>query len=305
MLWKKRLCVWVRSAFLISSLTFLISDNLSASDPLRINVVKPTKIDDLLLEKIRHLYPEAIEHRQPGKPMYSIVQEIASPKDGNDSGYSIVVVEFIIPSSRVDHGTGELLIFKNVVDGVPIYRRSLHTIPNRSGNFTVIDDRWLQVGDAGCIVSLTDDDSMRRFAKFGTQPLLNDFCLNSTRKALNSYLENGRATFLEGVPIKKGRNGDDFEFPDRIIEASIYPSMVQDFRSSEFEYSSPWEGTMYARIIPMDASAAPIIIEFGVTGEAEGIDEGDVKAFIWRTVTKEPEDRPALTWQWTRRVPRS
>ena len=285
-------------AFVIVMLSGLAPLSMLAFDsPEKRDVIQTSTIDVLLLEKVRRLYPDATEQRRPGQRVYSVVQEVARASDGRGDACSIIAVQFVIPST-VDHGTGDLLIFKSDHDLDPAYRMSLHRLPNRGGKYTVINNRWLQIGDERCFVAMTDDVSLGQFAKFGTQTLLSEFCLNATKNALNQYLEKGRAAFLERASLKKSLERDFVELPDRIIGASIYHSMVEDMRCSEFKYSSAWEGTMLAQIIPTDADALPIVIEFGITGEEEGTGDNDMKVFVWRAVTKEPEDRPVSTFQW-------
>ena len=118
------------------------------------------------------------------------------------------------------------------------------------------------------------------------------------RRALIEYLRDGREKFLEGIPVKTSPEREFTELPNRIESAVIYHSLVEDFRSSGFKYTTAWEGTIFAQVVPENNSKNPIVIEFGVTGEYEGIDDDDVKIFIWRTLVKEPLDRPISDWQW-------
>jgi len=259
---------------------------------------KIAAVDPTVVKKIRPLYPDVTEHRQLGHPTFICVEEVARATRANGLSCSVVKVLTAIPSGAADHGGGDLLIFTNSRDSTPTYRRSLHSLPFIDQKIELVNDRWFRFGKTGALISLIDDNSLKHFAECGNEGLLNKFCHMACRRALIEYLRDGREKFLEGIPVKTSPEREFTELPNRIESAVIYHSLVEDFRSSGFKYTTAWEGTIFAQVVPENNSKNPIVIEFGVTGEYEGIDDDDVKIFIWRTLVKEPLDRPISDWQW-------
>ena len=104
-------------------------------------------LDPVLLEKIRPLYPEVSLERRQGKPSFSTVKEVARVRLGDGRERLVVWVHLIIPAARVDHGLGDLLIFKDARDPLPMVRTSLHSLSVMgSSEIHLINERWLQFG---------------------------------------------------------------------------------------------------------------------------------------------------------------
>lgn len=293
---------------LILLATFLVLENDgqlgfsgSESKPAEAQDDMTGAIDAKILERVRSLYPNVGESGRIGQPRFSRVEEVARATRDNGKSCSVIIVQISIPAAEVDHGIGDLLIFTDSLDPNPKYRVSLHSLPFPDKRIEIVGDRWFRFGKSGSLITLVDDRSLRHFAECGLGDILKDeFCLTACRGALNDYLTDGREKFLERAPVKASPECPSAELPNRIQSAMIYPSLNEEFRASGFKYSTAWEATMFAKVIPVDKSEQPVFIEFGVAGEYDGIDQKDVKFFVWRVSAKAPNDRPLADWQWQR-----
>jgi len=256
-------------------------------------------LDPVLLEKIRPLYPKVRLERQQGEPSFSSVKEVARVRLGNGTERLVVWVHLVIPAAMVDHGLGDLLIFKDARDALPTVQKSLHSLSvMRASDIHLIKEHWLQFGTGSPLVSLVDEESLKHFGKHGTNGLFQGLSVEAVQSALDVYLKDGREAFLQRVPIAKHQERNVRNLPDRISRVEMYPSLTEDMRPSGFKYSSAWEGTILIRVIPADESEKPIVLEIGTKGWAEGITSDDVELHIWETRTDEPSDRPAAGSQW-------
>ena len=112
------------------------------------------------------------------------------------------------------------------------------------------------------------------------------------KAALGVYLKDGSAEFLKLAPVSNHRERQVQKLPDRIRDVQIYPSLVGELRSSNFKYSTEWEGTFIVKLLPASEFQKPVILEMGVKGWSEGITSEDVRLFIWDSLIEPPHDRP-------------
>jgi len=111
-------------------------------------------------------------------------------------------------------------------------------------------------------------------------------------RALETYRSRGLEAFREAVSVLPRQEHVVDRLPERVAKIEAYPSLLGEYRHSRFRYSSPWEATLFVRLTPEDTSSAPVILEFGAKGWAEGIVSEDVEIVICRTRDAPPGERP-------------
>jgi len=249
------------------------------------------QVQPALLRKIRPLYPNVQLVRRGAAPFFSRVKEIARVRLHDGKQRLVVRVGVTVPAGRVDHGWGELLIFRDADDALPMVRTSTFSIPLTHGSkIHLVAQRWLQFGTES-LVSLVDEKSIKNFGEHGTG-ILDGLSVVAVRKALAVYLNKGREAFLESAPLSKHRE-KHVALPDRISRFEIYPSLVEDMRDCGFKYSDAWEGTVLVRLTPARKPQKRIILEIGTGATSAGIISDQVKLLLWETREQEPTDRPA------------
>lgn len=276
-------------------------DSMAANDPGKVDRSEPigqARLDPMLIEKIRPLYPEVLVERRKNESFFSNVQEIARVRLRDGSERLVVWVQVIVPA-MVDHGWGELLIYKDASEAIPMIRKSSHSLSiMHASEIRLIKEHWLQFGAGSPLVSLVNEESLKHFGKHGTNGLFQGLSYQAVQPALDVYMKDGREAFLRKAPIAKHQERSVRNLPDRVSRVEMYPSLPEDMRSAGFKYSSAWEGTILIRVISTDESEKSIILEIGTKGWAEGITSDDVELHIWETRTDEPSDRPAAGLQW-------
>jgi len=172
------------------------------------------QVDPVLLKKIRPLYPDIQLKRRGAASFFSRVKEVARVRLEGGKERLVVRVGVIVPAARVDHGWGELLIFRDADDALPMVRTSTFSIPLTPGSkIHLVAHRWLQFG-TGSLVSLIDEKSIKHFGEHGTG-ILYGLSVAAVQRALAVYLNKGREAFLERAPIRK-RSRKHVTLPDRI-----------------------------------------------------------------------------------------
>ncbi len=251
-------------------------------------VDRKNKIDPILLNKILPLYPNVRLHREGENPFFSCVQEIADVRNSNGEKRLVVKVAWTIPGAMVDHGGGDLLIYEDAKDAFPFVKISEMSIP--MGNICLIQNCWLQFDD-GLLVSLEAKESLQYLKEHGLGFQFYNLARGAVEKSLMVYKNEGREAFLKIVAIPRSQESYIKNVPEHISECEIYPSLVEDFRSSGFKYSSPWEATIFVQLTPTKPGK-PIILQVGASGYAEGIDASQVKLLLWDLSENELKDRP-------------
>ncbi len=142
----------------------------------------------------------------------------------------------------------------------------------------------------GPLVSLLEDESLKDFSRAGGR-LLDGLARGAAKEALMVYLNDGLDAFLKLAPFRAGKKRAVGSLPQRVGRVEIYPSLVEDYRTSGFRYSSPWEGTILVRVTSADPTQESVILDMGAKGWAEGITVEDVELIIQER-RKEPTDRP-------------
>jgi hypothetical protein len=245
-------------------------------------------IDPVLLEKVRPLYPNIQLKREGKAAFFSIVREVFRVRIDDATERLIVEVRVIVPAALVDHAWGAFLLFKDADDAVPIakvhsWAVGFHDKPQ------LVENRWVRFGD-GPLVSLLEEESLKDFRRVG-EGLLYGLARGAAKAALKVYLNEGLDAFLKLAPIRAGQKHKVGSLPQRVSRVEIYPSLVEDYRTSGFRYSSPWEGTILVRVTPADPKQDAVILDMGAKGWAEGITIADVE-LILQERRKEPTDRP-------------
>jgi hypothetical protein len=245
-------------------------------------------IDPVLLEKVRPLYPNIQLKREGTDAFFSIVREVFRVRIDDATERLVVEVRVIVPAARVDHGWGVFLLFKDTDDPVPIAKVHSWAVGFRDKP-RLVENRWVRFGD-GPLVSLLEDESLQDFSRAGGR-LLDGMARGAAKAALKVYLNEGLDAFLKLAPIRAGQEHKVGSLPKRAGRVQIYPSLVEDYRTSGFRYSSPWEGTILVRVTPADPTQDAVILDMGAKGWAEGITIEDVELIIQET-REEPTDRP-------------
>jgi hypothetical protein len=267
----------------------------------RVDQTHEVQVIDLgLLERVRPLYPNIrLEREEQGEPFFTEVREIARVLADDGKERLVVGARWIIPLARTDRGGGEILIYEDIEDEIPIVRRGMFTLPIWSfSDIRLIERRWLQFGTDEVLISLVERDSLERFRKHGLGIFYVGLPRGAAERALNVYLEDGLEAFLELAPVRPHRAREVGQLPERISRFDLYPSLLEDSRLPGFKYYNSWEATVLVRLTPEDSSAEPIVLEIGARGLTEGIDVPDVELLLWQTRPDEPPDRPAWhQWQ--------
>jgi hypothetical protein len=245
-------------------------------------------IDPVLLEKVRPLYPNIQLKREGSAAFFSIVREVFRLRIDDATERLLVEVRVIVPAARVDHGWGAFLLFKDADDPVPIAKVHSWALGFRSKP-RLVENRWVRFGN-GPLVSLLEDESLQDFSRAGGR-LLDGLARGAAKEALKVYLNEGLDVFLKLAPIRAGQKHKVGSLPQRVSRVQIYPSLVEDYRTSGFRYSSPWEGTVLVRVTPADPTQDAVILDIGAKGWAEGISVEDVELIIQER-REEPTDRP-------------
>ena len=246
------------------------------------------KIDPVLLQKIRPLYPNVLLQRTGENPFFSSVREIARVRTTNGKQRLVVEVGWTVPAAMVDHGSGDLLIYDDAKDTIPLVKISERSIG--PGNIHLVQNQWLRFGD-GPLVSLLDGKSLEYLEKHGMMTLFYGLSQDAARKALTTYMKQGRESFLKLSTVKE-RSDLHIRLPERVTKIEEYPSLNEDFREADFKYSPPWEGIMFFRLTPINPSDHKVILEICVEGASEGITADQVKLVVWNVLAEEPTNRP-------------
>lgn len=253
-------------------------------------------IDAAMLEKVRPLFPDIELERGPsGNAYFLSVQEVARVQSEAAEERLVVWVGVIVPA-MVDHGWCQLLIYEDADDPIPVARLP-GTYPGVCGagacHARLIENRWLQFGPNGCMVSLTDELGIEYLAKRqGFDYVSEGLTREAAIESLEIYLNHGREAFLDRAPIREHQESR-VHLPDQIAAYELYPSLVEDMRFAGFRYSDSWEAMVLVRLTPSDETQTPVILEMGARASSGGILSEDVELLLWETRTEEPTDRPA------------
>ncbi|NIP27028.1 MAG: hypothetical protein GWN67_22150 [Phycisphaerae bacterium] len=244
------------------------------------------RIDPVLLEKVRPLYPNIRLKREGSAAFFSIVREVFRVRIDDATERLIVEMRVTVPAALVDHAWGAFLLFKDAGDTAPIAK-----VPTfvAGRDIRLVENRWVSFRD-GPLVSLLEDESLKDFSRAGGR-LLDGLARGAAKEALMVYLNDGLDAFLKLAPIRAGKKRAVGSLPQRVGRVEIYPSLVEDYRTSGFRYSSPWEGTILVRVTSADPTQESVILDMGAKGWAEGITVEDVELIIQER-RKEPTDRP-------------
>ncbi|MGI9015135.1 MAG: hypothetical protein ACR2GY_12940 [Phycisphaerales bacterium] len=235
-------------------------------------------VDAAFLKRVQPLFANVKSER------FVTVREIAQLVDTDGREAHLVHVRWTIAAGEVEHGAGELLVFAGSNDAAqPLARMSTFTIGSR---FEVIDGRWLRL-ENDVLMPLTVA-SFNHLAD-GCSMVARQLGLEAVTEALSRYMQAGSGGFLERV-LAVNKSAD--VLPRQINAFVVYPSLVDDVRTSDFRYSSPWEVTVFVRLMPSDGSL-PVILELGACGASAGIDASMVRLVLWQTRDGVPGDRPA------------
>lgn len=235
-------------------------------------------VDQNTLTDVRRLYPETTLRDDGRKPYFQTIDLVDEFVLGEQS-YRIVWIS----RGRVRHPHTLILDSAGRV-----LRQDWGLLQSE---VEVIDGGWLRYRDHP-LVNLNDQASLEHFLRHGHGAVLHRLAITRVEDALDVYLRNGRKAFLEQAPIRQYRDAH-VRLPERVQAVEIYPSLVEDIRPSGFRYSSPWEATVFVRLIASEEGEVPRTLEIGASGWAEGIDASDVDLFLWATSPDDSDDRPA------------
>ena len=252
-------------------------------------------VDKELLAKVQALYPGVELERNGDTPFFASVREVVRIRIPNDGERLVVWTMVTAPAARVDHGRGELLIYRDIDDEAPLVRLPAHALGIlRDSQIRVIDNRWLECGVGSALIPLDRVESLTRLNDQGTGDLLAGLARDAVNNALDVYFSGGRETFLKDVPIAAHRSAHVTGLPEKIIEAELLPTTIDDLRLSDFRYSDAWEASIFVRVRSPDPQQAPVIVEIGARAPGAGVEWNEVELFVWMTLTHEPIDRPQI-----------
>jgi hypothetical protein len=124
-------------------------------------------------------------------------------------------------------------------------------------------------------------ESSDYFIRVGGEQIYINLARKACVRALEKYLENGKDAFLSAVTLRT--EGKAKGLPERIRGVEVYESRSSDVRMSRFIYDDAWEGTVFARLIPLEAEGQPFDIEIGVVAPSSRIEVSEIKVFLHRS----------------------